>query len=280
VVAEIEPSRFAEKTAYVAYDCHKLDDEKPYLLKTTDAGKTWTSINGDLPEHGSTWVVREDPTHPAVLYVGTEFGIFVTIDGGSHWERLEGNLPRVGTRSLAIQEREKDLVAATYGRSIWVTDIAPFAEMAEGALDKPLHLFRSNPAMLFKTRVTYGNTIEELNGDMFFRAENPPDGAVITYFLGEALGSDIAVEIEDTAGNVIRHLSGAGDAGIHRIVWDLKTDETAEKIRPRRALVTMSEWEFAQKVSSGRYGVTLRAGNLVERGFVTVRDAPPKTSVR
>jgi hypothetical protein len=281
VVAEIEASRFAEKTAYVAYDCHKLDDERPYLFKTTDAGGTWSSINGDLPEHGSSWVIREDPAHPAVLYAGTELGIFVTINGGAHWEQFKGNLPRVGTRSLAIQEREKDLVAATYGRSIWVTDIAPFAEMAEGALEKSVHLFRSQPATLFKTRVTYGNTIEELNGDMFFRADNPPDGAVITYYLGEAAGEGVAVEITDGEGRVIRNLSGADEAGIHRIVWDLKTDETAAKTRPRRAPVTMSEWEYAQKVSSGRYGVTLKVGELAEKGFVTVREAPPKTgSVR
>lgn len=281
VVAEIEPSRFAKETAYLAYDCHKLDDERPYLFRTTDAGKTWTSINGDLPEHGSTWVIREDPAHPSVLFAGTEFGIFVTIDGASHWERFKGNLPRVGTRSMAIQEREKDLVAATYGRSIWVTDISPFAEMADGALEKSLHLFRSEPATLVKTRVTYGNTIEELNGDMFFRAENPPDGAVITYYLRNSVGSDVSIEIMNSEGDAVRRLGGPGEAGMHRVVWDLKTDETAEKARPRRAPHTMSEWEYAQKVSSGRYGVTLMAGSLVEKGHVTVREAPPKTmSVR
>ena len=210
VVAEIEPSHFDKNTAYVAYDCHKLDDEAPYLFKTIDAGASWTSVLGDLPT-GSTWVVKEDPAHPKVLYAGTELGIYVTIDGGEHWERLKGNLPQVGTRSLAIQARDKDLVAATYGRSIWVTDIAPFAEMADGALDEPLHLFSVAPATLFKTRVTYGNTIEEMNGDMFFRAANPPDGAILRYHL-EANASDVRIEIRDVSGSLVRLLNGPASA--------------------------------------------------------------------
>ena len=280
VVAEIEPSRFAKETAYVAYDCHKLDDERPYLFKTTDAGGSWTSITGDLPEQGSSWVVREDPAHPSVLYAGTELGIFVTFDGGSHWGRLKGNLPTVGTRSMAIQERDRDLVVATYGRSIWVTDIAPFAEMADGALDKPLHLFRSKPATLFKMRVTYGNTIEEMNGDMFFRAENPPNGAVLTYYLRDAVGHEVGIEIRDADEQRVRNLTGPGDAGIHRVEWDLKTNETAERTRPRRGGPTPSEWEYAQKVAPGRYEVILIAGSHVAEGSVTVRSEPPKTGAR
>ena len=273
VVAEIEPSHFDKNTAYVAYDCHKLDDEAPYLFKTIDAGASWTSVNGDLPT-GSTWVVKEDPAHPKVLYAGTELGIHVTIDGGEHWERLKGNLPQVGTRSLAIQARDKDLVAATYGRSIWVTDIAPFAEMADGALDEPLHLFSVAPATLFKTRVTYGNTIEEMNGDMFFRAANPPDGALLRYHL-EANASDVRIEIRDVSGGLVRLLSGAASAGLHQVEWDLKTNETAGRERERRAPVTPSEWEFSQKVAPGRYGIRVIADELTDEGFVTVRPQPP-----
>ena len=268
VVAEIEPSHFDEHTAYVAYDCHKLDDEAPYLFKTTDGGASWTSVTGDLPI-GSTWVVKEDPAHAKVLYAGTEFGIYVTIDGGGHWERLLGNLPRVGTRSLAIQARDKDLVAATYGRSIWVTDIAPFAEMADGALDEPLHLFAVKPATLFKTRVTYGNTIEEMNGDMFFRAANPPDGALIRYHLRDA-ASDVRIEIRDASGALVRALAGGGARGLHMVEWDLKTDETAGRERERRAPVTPSEWEFSQKVAPGRYRIRIIADELTARSFVTV----------
>jgi photosystem II stability/assembly factor-like uncharacterized protein len=290
VVAEIEPSRFARETAYVAYDCHKLDDVRPYLFKTTDAGRSWRSINGDLPDNGSSWVIREDPRHPDVLYAGTELGIFVTIDGGVHWARLKGNLPTVGTRSLAIQEREQDLVAATYGRSIWVTDISPFAEMAGPsqlavganaggeALAKPLHLFAPEPVTLFKTRVTYGNTIEELNGDMFFRAANPPDGAIITYYLRDGIPGDVRIEIFDTAGNPLRTLRGPGEPGMHQVVWDLKSDETAAA-QARRGM-TPSEADYAAKVAPGRYSITVTAGDLSETGYVNVRVAPPATRER
>ena len=274
VVAEIEPSHFDKHTAYVAYDCHKLDDEAPYLFKTTDAGASWTSVNGDLPWGLDVWVVKEDPAHAKVLYAGTEFGIYVTIDGGSHWERLKGNLPRVGTRSLAIQARDKDLVAVTYGRSIWVTDIAPFAEMADGALDEPLYLFAVAPTTLFKTRMTYGNTIEEMNGDMFFRAANPPDGALIRYHL-EDDASDVRIEIRDASGTLVRTLSAPAAAGLHQLEWDLKTNETAGRVRARRAPITPSEWEFSQKVPPGRYTVRVIADELADEGFVTVRRQPP-----
>ena len=218
--------------------------------------------------------MKEDPAHPKVLYAGTEFGIYVTIDGGEHWEPLKGNLPRVGTRSLAIQARDKDLVAATYGRSIWVTDIAPFAEMADGTLDKPLHLFAVASATLFKTHVTYGNTIEEMNGDMFFRAANPPDGALLRYHL-EDDASDVRIEIRDASGSLVRTLGGPATAGLHQVEWDLKTNETAGRKRERRAPVTPSEWEFSQKVAPGRYGVRVIADELTDEGFVTVRPQPP-----
>jgi len=177
---------------------------------------------------------------------------------------------------MTIQERERDLVVATYGRSIWVTDVSPFAEMADGALDEPLHLFRTKPATLFKTRVTYGNSIEEVNGDLFFRADNPPDGAVMTYYIQAASPDEARIEIRDASGEVLRSLTGPGGAGLHRIVWDLETDETATRERPRRGGVTPSEWDYAQKVAPGRYSIRLQAGSAVAEGFVTVRRAPSR----
>jgi len=204
--------------------------------------------------------------------------------------QLKGNMPTVGTRSLAIQEKEMDLVAATYGRSIWVTDISPFAEMAgpsdiaaghnagSNALAKPLHLFASEPATLFKTRVTYGNTIEELNGDMFFRAANPPDGAIITYYLRDGIAGDVSIEVGDIAGNPLRRLRGPGEAGLHQVIWDLKSNETTVD-QPRRG-TTPSEADYAAKVAPGRYSVTVAAGDLFDEGFINVRVAPPSEGVR
>ncbi|MFQ5742823.1 MAG: hypothetical protein ACE5HV_04455 [Acidobacteriota bacterium] len=272
VVAEIEASRFDKRRAYVAYDCHKLDDIRPYLFETEDGGATWTDITGDLPEDGSTWVVREDPENPRVLYAGTEFGVYVSIDEADHWARLQNNLPTSGVRAMVIQERDGDLVVGTFGRGIWVTDIAPFREMSEEMLEEPLHLFTSRPATLFKMRVTYGNTIEELHGDMFFRADNPPPGTTITYYLRDDLGGDVQIAIEDAAGGLVRSLTGPGSAGIHRLLWDLKTDQTAaEEGTSGRSRVTPSERDHQRLVAAGQYWVKVTAGLHSARRPVTVR---------
>ena len=147
-------------------------------------------------------------------------------------------------------------------------------EVLEDHLHLPLHLFFVAPATLFKTRVTYGNTIEEMNGDMFFRAANPPDGALLRYHL-EANASDVRIEIRDVSGSLVRLLSGPASTGLHQVEWDLKTNETAGRERERRAPVTPSEWEFSQKVAPGRYGVRVIADELTGEGFVTVRPRPP-----
>ncbi len=255
VVAEIEASRYDEGTAYVAYDAHKLDDPRPYLYRTTDFGGTWTNITGDLPANGSTWVIREDPVNPALLFAGTEFGVFVSIDGGTHWTRFKSNLPTSGVRSMVIQARAKELVVGTYGRAIWVVDIAPLEELSARVLAGPAHLFDIKAGVLFKRRFTYGATIEQLNGDMFFRAENPPFGTMITYYLRSDEGQDVTLVIRDDAGETVRTLTGPGTRGIHRVNWDLRPDD----VDTTRRMPTLSEREALEWVAPGTYTVTLRA---------------------
>lgn len=262
VVGEIEASRFDKGTAYVVYDAHTREDHKPYLYVTNDYGKTWADISGDLPHGGSSYVVREDPVNPNLLFVGTEFGVYLTIDRGRHWVQWKNNLPTVAVRTMAIQEREHDLVIGTFGRAIWIGDIAPFEEMSPRTLEQPAHLFAVKPGTLFKTRYTYGATIEELNGDMFFRAENPPFGTTITYYLRDALGTAASLTVKDSNGRIVRKLTGPGTAGIHRVVWDLKregkiTDEEAKLARAE----TLSEREALGWMSPGDYSVTLDLGN-------------------
>ncbi len=258
VVGEIEASRFDKATAYVAYDPHTREDHKPYLYVTNDYGQTWRSINGDLPNGGSSYVIREDPVNPNLLFAGTEFGLFLTIDKGQHWVQLKNNLPTVAIRTMAIQPREHDLVVGTFGRAIWIVDISPFEQMTPQVLAKSAHLFDVKPGTLFKTRYTYGATIEELNGDMFFRAENPPYGTVITYYLRETYGPEVSISIRDRNGTTVRTLKGPGSAGIHRVVWDLKregsvTDEEAARARAE----TLSEKDALAWVPAGRYTATL-----------------------
>ncbi|HEY0006321.1 MAG TPA: hypothetical protein VGB17_16185 [Pyrinomonadaceae bacterium] len=275
VVAEIEASRFDKGTAYVAYDNHTREDIKPYLYKTTDFGRTWTSITGDLPDKGSAYVIREDPVNPRVLFAGTEFGVYVTIDGGAHWTKLQNNLPTVGVRAMVIQKRDRDLVIGTFGRAIWVTDIAPFEEMDAELFKLPAHLFDIKPGTLFKTRFTYGATIEELNGDMFFRAENPPYGTMITYYLRENAGQSVTLTIQDAGGKIVRTLTGPATAGLHRVNWDLKREEkTSAEEAARRGAETISEREALDRVPAGTYTVTLRTGSINMSKQVVVRNEP------
>ena len=262
VVGEIEASRFDKATAYVAYDAHTREDHKPYLYATTDYGKTWTDMTGDLPQGGSSYVIREDPVNPNLLFAGTEFGVYLTIDRGRHWVQLKNNLPTVGVRAIAIQPRDHDLIVGTFGRAIWIADIAPFEQMSGTVLEKPAYLFDVKPGTLLKTRYTYGATIEELNGDMFFRAENPPFGTTITYYLRENAGHDITVSIKDEKGRTVRTLKGPGTAGLHRVNWDLKRqDKVTDEEAARAGVTTLSEREALDWVQAGDYTVTLEMGS-------------------
>ena len=272
VVAEIETSRFRAERAYAALDCHARDDHLPYLYRTDDMGRTWTSIVGDLVD-GPAYVIREDPDNPDVLYVGVEHGVQVSIDGGDHWTPLGSGLPTAGVRTLAIQARDRDLVAGTFGSAIWTVDIGPMAEMAQ-ALAAPFHLFPVEPGTRFRWRVTFGNTIEELNGDEMFRAETPPVGTALTVWLA-ADAPDASLVIRDGSGVVVRTLDAPRSAGVHTVWWDLRSDATAGVAYPGRAAgLTPSEWEYRQLVPAGEYTATLTVAGRERTTAVKVREEP------
>ena len=272
VVGEIEASRYAEGTAYIVYDNHTREDHRPYVYRTADYGETWSNITGDLPANGSSYVIREDPVNSNLLFVGTEFGVFVTIDRGGHWVQLKNNLPTVAVRAMAIQARDRDLVVGTFGRAIWITDIGPLEEMSENIFQQPAFMFNIKPATLFKTRFTYGATIEELNGDMFFRAENPPYGSTISYYLKENFGRDLTISIADMKGTVVRTLTGPGSAGIHRVNWDLKRQTPVTDAEAARAgVTTISEREALDRIGPGIYVVTAEAGPVSLKNNIVVR---------
>lgn len=219
-VAHLEASWADDETAYCAVDGHRSDVFKPIVLMTTNGGGKWKDITGDLPPDSPIRVVREDPHNPDVLYCGNEISAYVTFDRGKHWLKPGGEtLPTVPVYDLALQRRDGALVAATHGRSLYILDgMRCFAELP-GVVEEPLHVFAVPDARprLYGSR-GYGA------GNRVFRGANPPDGAVITYWLRDLPDGEVGISIRNAAGQDLRSLSGPSRPGLNRAVWDLQAD--------------------------------------------------------
>ncbi|MGE3616880.1 MAG: WD40/YVTN/BNR-like repeat-containing protein, partial [Gemmatimonadales bacterium] len=177
-VAWVEASRHRNGTVYAAFDGHQTDDYANYLYRSTDFGETWTSITGDLPADRVIHVIREDLRNPALLYLGTEFGLFVSPDAGIHWVALRNNMPNVPINDLALQRDQNDLVLGTHGRGIWILDqVSSLQELDNAVMARPVHVFSIRPAEMTRYAGTGAHT-----GDMYFRGENPPNGAIIDFW--------------------------------------------------------------------------------------------------
>jgi photosystem II stability/assembly factor-like uncharacterized protein len=215
-VTDVEASHHDTGTVYVALNDYQRGNFKPYLQKTTDSGKTWTSIAGDLPDRHPVWSVLEDPVNKDLLFAGTEFGLFVTVNGGKNWVRVPG-LPTVMFRDLHFQSREGDLVCGTFGRGVYILDdYTPLRGLAAAM---------KSEGVLFPVRKTLAvSEVPFARPDGQFTAPNPPAGAPISYYLPERIGGDskLVVRIADPAGKTLRDLSAERSAGLHRLQWDLR----------------------------------------------------------
>ena len=159
-------------------------------MKSTDAGKTWASIAGDLPENGPVLAFAEDPVNANLLFAGTEFGAYFTIDGGGHWVKMKGGLPTIAVRDMAIQAREGDLVIATFGRGFYVLDnIAPLRQMKADSPNLAAALFPVKDPLMYIERHSLGGPKKGFQGDAYFAADNPPYGAVLTAYLKENINT-------------------------------------------------------------------------------------------
>jgi photosystem II stability/assembly factor-like uncharacterized protein len=215
--AGIEASSHDENVVYVTVDNHRSDDYRNYVYRSADRGRTWTSIVGDLPPDRVARTIREDPRNPRVLYLGTEFGLFVTIDGGSRWVELKGNMPRVAVNDLVIHPRDNDLVVATHSRGVWILDsLSALQELAPEATGGGAQLFTIRPAEMIR----YSSPKAHM-GDMVFRGENPPAGAIIDYYLPNP-ASKVALSVHDRAGNLVQSLTPGTRRGVNRVVWNLR----------------------------------------------------------
>jgi photosystem II stability/assembly factor-like uncharacterized protein len=305
-VSRLVASLHDANTVYASFDNHKNADFAPYLLKSTDAGKTWTSIAGDLPANGPVLAIAEDNVSPDLLFVGTEFGLFVTLDGGKKWHRLKNGLPTIAVRDLAVQRQMNDLVVATFGRGFYVLDdYSLLRGLTAGALVREATLFPVREAPLYVPTRQYGLRGKGFQGESFFTAENPTFGATFHYFLKDGLKTlkekrheaekeaakkgqpvpypsadelraeaeeeppAILLTISDAEGRVVRTITGPIKAGLQRVSWDLRHPAPSLP-RPRPAeledLDVFIEPPGGPLVMPGTYRVALAKR---ERGVVT-----------
>jgi photosystem II stability/assembly factor-like uncharacterized protein len=224
-VSRVEPSHVAAGTCYVTFDNHRRDDHKPYVVRTTDFGATWTSIAGNLPT-GNVNVIREDPRNPNLLYLGTEYALYISINGGKEWKRFMTGLPTVRIDDLLVHPRDNDLIVGTHGRSIWVLDdITPLQQMTEHVMTADAHLFdiRSATRWVADTTASIG-----VGGAQHFRGENPSGGTAISYYLKGVPAGDVKLQITEMNGTVIRDLTPTKEAGLNRVQWNLSRNPPAQ----------------------------------------------------
>ena len=265
----IEASRHADGTVYVTADNHRSNDFANYVFKSTDFGKTFTSIVSDLPANRVARTLREDPRNPNVLYLGTEIGLFLTVDGGRHWVELKNNMPTMPFNDLTIHMRDNDLVLATHARGIWILDSLAAIQGLAAAATTDAQLFPIEPA----EQIRYTN-LKAHAGDMTFRGENPPNGAIVDYWLGSTAAAPV-LTVHDASGTLVQTLTATRAKGVNRVVWNLRHAEL-----PVRA--GFSEDDDAPRggnmpgpyVTPGIYTVRmLVAGKTLEQK-VTVKDDP------
>ena len=243
-------------TVYALFNNHQNGDFKPYPMKSTDTGRTWTSIKGNLPERGSVYAIAEDHVNPNLLFIGTEFGAFFTVDGGAKWVQMKSGLPTIAVRDIAVQKTENDLVLGTFGRGIYILDdYSPLRQVDRAMIDKGSVIFPVKDALMYNRS---NSSFAGSQGASFYTAPNPAYGASITYFLKESPKTlkqkrqeaereaerkktafryptiaelraeaeeetpTIMFTITDAEGSVVRRITAPAGQGVQRVVWDMR----------------------------------------------------------
>lgn len=294
-VYDLIASKHDVNTVYAAFNNHKSGDFTPYVYKSNDKGRTWTSISSNLPAE-AVYALEQDHVNANILFAGTEYGVYVSIDEGAHWKKFSAGLPTINVRDMAIQERENDLVLGTFGRGFYVLDnYSPLRELVPETLDKAGHLFAVKDALIFNTWQplgSLGSREKGFQGESFFAAPNPDQGAVFTYWVkdgvsslsserskrekeafknGEAipyptleelkaesseLPSYLVFTIKDASGDIVNELRSSVRKGMNRITWDL-TYAGFGAVNQRQAGQNSSLPSSNVYVVPGTYTVTL-----------------------
>ena len=257
-INDIEADLFDEDTVYVCVNNHKRGDFKPYIVKSTDRGKSWTNITGDLPERGSVYTLKQDHENPNLLFCGTEFGCFATINGGKEWFELSSGLPTVAIRDIEIQRNENDLVLASFGRGFYILDDYSPLRQVNKELKKQNAIMPIKKGLIFAEVAPLAIGGKAFQGSNFYTAPNPAYGVTMTYHLKESLktrkskrkakdkklaaaGKDspyptwdelkaedreespkVFLTIRDADGKVVRRLPGSTSKGLHRTTWNME----------------------------------------------------------
>ena len=261
-VSRVEASHFQEGAAYVTFDGHRSDDFKPYVFKTTDFGATWTDIAGNLPGGHSLYVVREDHKNENLLFVGSEFACFATLDGGKNWARFMSGMPTVAFHDLVIHPRDYDLVAGTHGRSIWIVDdLTPLQQLTPEVLSKDIHLFKNRTATRWQS-VSIGRQQTFFK----FRGENPQSGAFIHFYLRSVPEGKVALAIQDLGGKRQAALRVSPKPGLNRLRWDMRFPPTEAEITEFKARLEKVAEELSGlvKTDSERTALTTLRESLKE----------------
>ncbi len=296
-VNDIKADLYDADTVYICLDNHKAGDFAPYVLVSSDRGRTWSSIRGDLPDRHLVWRLVQDHVNPELLFLGTEFGVFFTVDGGDRWIELTGGVPNIPFRDLVIQTRENDLVGATFGRGFYILDdYTPLRSVSAEVLDQRAELFPVRDAWWYVPRRTLGYGRKASQGDSFYVADNPPFGATFTYYLKDPLqtrkqarteresetakaGGDtptpgwdalreeeleeepaVVLTVRDADGRVVRRLTGPATKGIHRVSWSLTYPSSAAWTPgegPGEDPPVVGAWDDGVPVAPGTYTVHL-----------------------
>ncbi|MFQ5791465.1 MAG: hypothetical protein ACE5JI_13415, partial [Acidobacteriota bacterium] len=267
-VSRVLASAHAEGRVYVTLDGHRNDDYGVYVYVSEDFGESWRSLASTLPEGHTLNVIREHPRQENLLFVGGELGAYVSFNRGREWHRLEGEFPTVPVDDIAIHPRENDLILGTHGRSIWILDdMTPLEKLSEEVLASELHLFDIRDAMTYRIHNHKGST-----GHKVLVAPNPPEGALIYYYLKSEPEENQAVQISilDGAGTTIRELKGPQERGLNRTNWDLRYEPPV----PQTGQGGFFRPPPGPRVLSGEYTVRVSVGGHEESKTVRVKEDP------
>jgi hypothetical protein len=213
-ITRLECSPHKVSTVFLSVSRHRNDDRAAYLYRSDDYGQTWKSIVSNLPAGGPVHVIRADARNRDLLYVGTEMGLYVSLDGGGSWQRLGEGMPAVPVHDVVVHPKARELVVATHGRGIYILDALPLQELTAKVFEGRAHLFEVRDSALRKSRA------EQAAPPRTYAGSNPPYGAVIHYWLKEK--GRATLEVRGTDGKVVATLPVAAEAGLHRAVWDLR----------------------------------------------------------